>query len=116
MEQFEKLHAYQAAYKLCLGTYKITAGFPDTEKFAMTSQMRRAAYSVISNIAEGSRKSAKERRHFNQIAIGSLDELKAFYKLASDLGYCTQVHVERATKLASDTGKMLVGLNKKLLV
>lgn len=116
MGSYEKLNAYKVAYKLCLGTYQLTKQFPSNEQFAIVSQMRRAAYSVTANIAEGSRKrTAKERIRYHHIAIGSLDELKSFYQLATDLGYCDSEQSEKARKLASDVGKMLVGLNKSLL-
>jgi len=115
MERFEKLNAYQVAYRLCLGTYTLTRSFPKNEQYALVSQMRRAAYSVIANIAEGSRAiTVKERQRYNQMAIASLEELKCFYRLSSDLGYCRNEYATTAIKVAGQVGKMLVGLNRSL--
>lgn len=117
MEKYGKLKAYRVAYQLCLATYKLTSNFPPSEKFALVQQLRRAAYSVIANIAEGSRMTSdKERVRYHTTAIGSLEELKCLYSLATDLGYMEPKKKERVTREASDTGKMLVGLNKSLAV
>ena len=69
--------------------YKVTALFPNEEKFYLTQQIRRAALSVHLNIAEGfSRKSLLERKRFFEISRGSLNEVDAALDIAIDLGYC----------------------------
>ena len=73
---FEKLDCWQQARQLSVWTYKATKNFPPEEKFGIISQMRRAAISIASNIAEGtSRKIAKDQSHFRTIAYSSTIEL-----------------------------------------
>ena len=84
----EKLIAWQESYQLTLFVYRETAKFPIEEKFALVSQMRRAAYSIPSNIAEGNAKrSKKEKSRFYEIAKASLEELHVQCRLAKDLAY-----------------------------
>ena len=76
MFRFEKLEVWQNAVAFANRVYEVTRGFPDNERFGLTSRMRRAAASVSSNIAEGSgRSSDKDFSHFVQIAYGSLMEV-----------------------------------------
>jgi four helix bundle protein len=85
---FEKLEVWKKAKILSVEIYRFTASFPEEEKFGIVSQMRRAAVSVASNIAEGaSRLSKKDQAHFYQIAYGSLAELLCQVIIASDLSY-----------------------------
>jgi len=88
MYPYERLAAWQVAYQLTLATYRATSGFPKHELYGLTSQSRRAAVSVVANIAEGSAKrGAGELRRFLDIAIGSMAELNCLLRLAGDLGY-----------------------------
>ena len=85
---YQRLVVWQEAYQLCLKVYEYTRNFPDTEKFGLTSQMRRSAYSVPINLAEGNgRKSKKERLQFFSIATASLEELHCECTLSQDLHY-----------------------------
>jgi four helix bundle protein len=87
----KNLKAWQLARELVSDIYRFTAAFPDSEKFGLVSQMRRAAVSIPSNIAEGAAKgSANELRRFAQIARGSLAELETQLILSSDLGLCNE--------------------------
>ena len=87
---FEKLECWQHARKLSVWIYQHTKNFPAEEKFGMVSQMRRAAVSVASNIAEGSsRKTAKDQSHFSVIAYSSTIELMNDLIIANDLGFLT---------------------------
>lgn len=87
----EKLIVWQEAYKLCLHVYSLTKKFPSDEKFGLTSQMRRSAYSVPINIAEGnSRRTAADKGHFMTMAHSSLEELHCESSLAFDLGYISK--------------------------
>lgn len=70
--------------------YKVTSDFPKSEEFGLKSQMRRAAISVLSNIAEGySRRSKLDKKRFLQIAVGSLFELESDIEVSSELGFLT---------------------------
>lgn len=87
---FEKLEVWQLARVLTKEIYRHTAGFPNEEKFLLVSQLRRAAVSVASNLAEGStRVSAKDKAHFTTISYSSLMEVLNQLIIAEDLGYLT---------------------------
>ena len=82
------LHVWQEAMALTKDIYRVTAQFPREEVYALTNQMRRAAVSIPSNIAEGvARTSSRELLQFLSIARGSLSELETHVILAQDLGY-----------------------------
>jgi four helix bundle protein len=81
------LHVIGHARQLALEVYRATARFPAAERFGLTAQMRRAAVSIGSNIAEGCGRSGnREFLHFLQIALGSASELEFQTQIASDLG------------------------------
>jgi len=85
---FEKLDVWQKSRVLVKDIYQATSSFPSEEKFGLTSQVRRAAISVSSNIAEGSvRWSQKEKARFYEISYGSLIEVLNQLILANDLGF-----------------------------
>lgn len=85
---FEKLDVWQKAREYVVFIYQITTKFPDSEKFGITSQIRRAAISITSNIAEGSsRSSLKEQIRFTEIAYGSALETFCQLILSMDLGF-----------------------------
>ncbi len=85
---FTDLEAWREGHKLVLSLYKATKGFPKEEIFALTSQIRRAAVSVTSNLAEGfNRKTAKDKMHFYSMALGSVAELQNQILIARDVGY-----------------------------
>jgi four helix bundle protein len=82
------LTVWQIAKRLVVETYKLTRKFPSEEKFGLVSQIKRAAISVASNIAEGSsRSSYKDQAHFSQLAYGSLMEIACQFELAKELGF-----------------------------
>ncbi|MBP7760859.1 four helix bundle protein [Candidatus Saccharibacteria bacterium] len=85
---FEDLEVWQESQNLAVRIYKLTKSFPNDELFAMTSQLRRAAYSVSANIAEGfGRKTKSDKLHFYTMAYGSLLEVKNFLYLSHKLQY-----------------------------
>lgn len=87
----KNLDVWQEGVALATLTYKITESFPKSEIYGITSQMRRAAVSISSNIAEGAaRTSQKEFLQFLNIANGSLSELDTQFDIALSLGYMTQ--------------------------
>ncbi|WBL14835.1 four helix bundle protein [Sutcliffiella sp. NC1] len=115
-QDINKLVVYQKAHKLVLAIYKITKSFPKEEQFALTSQMRRAAVSVPSNIVEGkARGSVREYKRFLLMARGSLEELKYQILLARDLKYIDEVNYSHLLSLANEVGKMLNGLISRLV-
>ena len=88
MKKYERLDAWQAAYRVVLGVYEATRGWPREELYGMTPQIRRAAVSVVANIAEGvGRRGPRELRRFIDIAAGSQVEVTCLVRLAGDLGY-----------------------------
>lgn len=85
---FEKLEVWRLAKKLVVKIYKITKDFPAEEKFGLVSQMRRAAVSICSNLAEGSgRNTAKDQRYFYGMAYSSLMELLNQLLISHDLNW-----------------------------
>ena len=109
IQRFEDLEVWQKAHAVVLEIYKITKGFPQEEKFALVSQMRRAAVSIAANIAEGfKKKGKKDKRNFYNISQGSLEELRYYMILAKDLGYVKSV--ERIMEEIDGVGRMLYGL------
>jgi len=95
--------------------YKLTMRFPSEERYGLTSQMRRAAVSVPSNIPEGqARRGTNEFLQFLSIAEGSLAELDTQLSLSVELGFAQQVDVEAPLKEIDELQKMLVALKPKL--
>ena len=109
--QFESLTAWIKAKELTLSVYRLVAKFPQHEQFALSSQIRRAAISIPSNIAEGSgRISMKEKAHFVEIAFGSLTETYCQLLLAVDLGYIATAELEAIKSQFSDTSRLMSAL------
>ena len=91
MAPYERLNAWKLAHKLALETYRATTGFPKHELYGLTSQVRRAAFSVALNIAEGSAKRGpKEFCRYLNIALGSLSELTCALLISKDLGFLSE--------------------------
>lgn len=110
---YQSLSVWQKAMELAREVYGLTKLLPAKEQFALCDQMRRAAISVPSNIAEGFRRgSKKEYAHFVSIAHGSLSELETQLLLAKDL-YPLGAY-EHALDLAEEVGRMLYGLTRVL--
>ena len=115
IEDVSQLEIFKMAHSLTLEVYKLTCNFPKEEAFGLASQMRRAAYSICSNLMEGSyRNNTKEFRQFCGIARGSAGELKYFLILASDLGYVDKIRVDNFLENVTTISKMLYGLIKTL--
>ena len=110
---FTDLNAWKEAHKLVLSIYQLTKSFPKEELFALTSQMRRAAVSITSNIAEGfSRKSYKEKVNFYSMAQGSLTELQSQLLISRDIGYISPEEYNEILALSIVVHKLLSGLIK----
>lgn len=88
LKSFKELNVWQKSYELCLKLYSVTAKFPKEEKYGLTSQIRRSAVSIPSNIAEGyGRKTTLDYIRMLYIAYGSVCELETQILLAGDLGF-----------------------------
>ena len=112
-KRYNELVAWQKAMDLVEQIYKITRRFPKEELYGLTSQVRRAAVSIPSNIAEGHcRNGRREFVHHLSIALGSLGELETQVILAHRLGYLADP--SPILELASETGRIVVGLMHSL--
>lgn len=113
MESYEDLIVWQKAYQLVLDMYRITKDFPADERFGLVQQMRRAAVSIPSNIAEGwGRGTRKDYTRFVEMARGSSYELQTQLRIASDLGYMR--HDDPIHDLISEVEKLANGLVRSL--
>jgi four helix bundle protein len=108
MAPYEQLHAWRASHDVVLRVYRATGAWPKHELYGLTSQARRAAFSIAANIAEGTGKRGRgEFRRYLDIAIGSAVELCYTLRVARDLGYLS---VDEWQSLESDrdgAGKLL---------
>lgn len=115
VKSFEDLAVWQEAHKLTLEVYKRTAGFPGTEKYGITSQLRRCSSAVPANIAEGfGRATTRELLRCLQIARGELEETRYFVLLNRDLGYVTRNASEDVGKHCSSVGRLISALGSSL--
>jgi four helix bundle protein len=111
MGDYRELLAWQRARALAGSVYRATEAFPVREQFGLAAQMRRAAISVVSNIAEGAgRGSDPELRRFLQIARGSLEELQAQITIASDLRLISDGSARALGETATETARLVSGL------
>ncbi|MDR9450269.1 MAG: four helix bundle protein [Acidimicrobiia bacterium] len=85
MQNYRTLRVYQQARALTLAVYLATRDLPASERFGLTSQMRRASVSIVSNIAEGAGRGGKDFSRFLRMALGSAFELEAQLQLCNDL-------------------------------
>lgn len=114
-EDTSKLIVWQRSHELVLKIYEITKNFPKDEQFGLTSQIRRAAVSIPSNIVEGkARGSNKEYSRFLMISRGSLEEVKYQLLLAKDLKYIDEEKYKEVYKITDEVGRLLGGLINKL--
>ncbi len=113
MYGFEKLIVWQKAMDFCKQIYHITKSFPEEERFGLTSQLRRASYSIPTNIAEGSAsKSKKEFRYFLIIALRSQYETITLLKLSYNLNFLNKTQYEELFIKCDEVGKLLNALIK----
>lgn len=115
MKNFRDLKVWQKSYQLTLVVYRATHSFPKEEQFGLTSQMRRAASSIPSNIAEGCCRSGDaEFARFLYIAMGSASELECHLMLSRDLGYMPVAASQSLESDVSEVKRMLSSLILKL--
>ncbi|PZR19637.1 MAG: diversity-generating retroelement protein bAvd family protein [Flavobacterium psychrophilum] len=91
MHRFKDLEIWKYSREFCTQIYSVTSSFPESEKFGLTNQLRRASVSIAANIAEGcSRSSNKDFSRFLEIAIGSAYEVETHLLISSDLNFLNQ--------------------------
>ncbi|WP_339698584.1 four helix bundle protein [Algoriphagus aquimarinus] len=111
MHNYKELFVWKRAIKLCALIYKLTADFPNEERFGLISQMRRASVSVPSNIAEGGgRRTDKEFVHFLGIAHGSICELETQLYVSVELEFTDFDKIDFVTNEITEIQKMLYAL------
>lgn len=114
MKSFIDLQAWQEGHKLILMIYECTKNFPKEEQFGITNQLRRAAVSITSNIAEGfSRQSYREKLQFYSTALGSLTETQNQILIAKDVHYLPEVEFQKISDQSIVVSKLLNGLINK---
>jgi four helix bundle protein len=111
VQSFRDLLVWQRSMELTVAVYRLTRGFPREELFGLTSQIRRAAVSVPSNIAEGhGRLTSGEYRQFLGIARGSNFEVQTYLEIARALKLGDSAQLDVAEGLSHDVGKMILGI------
>lgn len=116
MFPFEKLETWQKAIEFAEFVYTITRKFPDEERFGLTSQMRRAAVSISSNIAEGNSSfSRDDYAHFVEIATGSLFEVVSQSVIGLRQQFLSAADYQRLYQAAEEQGRLLSGLRRSLV-
>jgi four helix bundle protein len=114
---YKDLVVWQKGILLVKKVYKLTQNFPSAEKFGLTSQMRRAAVSIPSNIAEGQcRHTRREFIQFLSHSEGSVAELETQVILCVELGHCALADTQEISSLTTELSKMLDSLRRKLEV
>ncbi len=115
MRDHTKLRAFQSADRLAVAVYQATVGFPKSEAFGLTSQLRRGAVSVASNIVEGSARSSQaDYIRFLDIALGSVRELQYQLSLAHRVGLLTEQSYAPLRAEVEQTSKPLAALIRAL--
>jgi four helix bundle protein len=110
MKPHQNLEVWKKSFALVTKLYLLTASFPSTEKYGITSQLRRAAISIPLNIAEGSaRRSDKELLQFLYIALGSASELDTLLLLSKDLGFINPLDCDSVLDDLNIIFKLLIG-------
>ncbi len=116
MFNFEKLDVWQEAIEFADFVYSVTRTFPDDERFGLTNQMRRAAVSISSNIAEGSSRSSRpDYARFIELATGSLYEVVSQSTISKRQGFLLEEEYARLYAAAEKQSRMLSGLRRSLL-
>ena len=115
LKNYKELIVWEKSYQLCLHIYKVTKRFPKDEMYGLTSQVRRSAVSIPSNIAEGyGRKTTTEYVRFLYIAYGSVCELETQTMLSGDLGYVGKEGFQILREEIGEVERMLKALIKSL--
>jgi four helix bundle protein len=117
VKHYKELKIWQKSMALATAIYRLTAKFPADERYGLVSQMRRAAVSIPSNVAEGqARHGTREFLQFLSHASGSLGELETQTLLAVNLGYCASSDVKDFLEEIAELQKMIAAIRRKLAV
>ena len=115
MMPYENLTAWQLCHALFLDVYRVTATFPKSELYGLTSQMRRAAFSAAANIAEGSAKRGpREFRRYLDLTLGSLAELSYAIRAVGDLKLLSTEEATRLSAAHQKAGRVTWGLHRRV--
>ncbi|MFN4212767.1 MAG: four helix bundle protein [Microgenomates group bacterium] len=115
IKAFTDLIAWQKAHQFVIKIYQIVSLFPKEELYGLSSQLKRAAISISSNIAEGfSRKTNKDKAQFYYIALGSLTEVQNLIFIARDLKLINKEHFEELAYFSIEISKLINSLIKNL--
>jgi len=115
MQDFKNLKAWNRSHDLTLAIYRATASFPTSERYGLAQQLRNAAISIESNLAEGSsRRGDLEFRRFIYFAIGSLSETECQVILSRDLKYLSNPACEQLISRVEEVRRMLCSLTRRL--
>ena len=115
MQDFRKLNVWQRGHELVLAIYQATESFPSTERFGLTSQMRRSATSIPSLVAEGcGRGTDADFARFLQMGLGSASELEYQLLLSRDLALLDEETYEQLNGKVVEVKRMLAGLKARL--
>jgi four helix bundle protein len=115
MQSFLDLKVWRKSHEVALAVYRATGAFPETERYGVTNQMRRAAASVAANIAEGcGRGSDADFARFLHLPMGSASELEYFLLLARDLDYLAETERAAIARDLEEVKRMLAGLIARL--
>ena len=115
MQNYKDLKVWKKAHNYTLQVYEITKSFPKDEVYSLISQMRRAAFSIPANIAEGcGKKSQQEFAHFLNIALGSSNESEYYLILSKDLNYLKEKNYEELFSQINEIKAMLINLIAKV--
>lgn len=114
IRSYRDLRVWQESMELAETTYKVTETFPDTERYGLVSQLRRAAVSVASNIAEGHARSLGDYIRHLVVSSGSLSEMETQFMLSQRLGFLTAADAQPLLQNCEEVGRKLGALRKSL--
>jgi four helix bundle protein len=114
MGNHRDLIVWQMAYDLAMDIYRVTATFPLEERYGLISQLRRAAVSIVSNLAEGTGRDTRgELRRYAAIAQGSTQEVACQIQIARDVGYLKSEESDQLLLRVDRIGRLLTGLMRR---
>ena len=114
IRSYRDLRVWQQSMDLAETTYTVTKSFPDTERYGLVNQLRRAAVSVASNIAEGHARSLGDYLRHLLVSSGSLAEMETQFTLSQRLGFLAAAEAESLLQSCDQLGRMLGALRKSL--